>query len=467
MKARNYTNMAILVALLIFTAAGCGRDTGGLKPATAPTDPIVFDDDFGSTIDFQAFLNTKLDAVSMVTNEKYLGTTSLKITVPGPDDPSGWFAGGAFTAGAARDLSGYNALTFWAKANKSATLNIAGLGNDNTGTSKYEASLENIPLTTTWTKVIIPIPLSDKLTLEKGLFFFAEGYEGGMGYEMWFDEIMFEEIGTITNPRPVMESQSINTFIGATVNPSGTRTVFDVDGTDQTIGHLPGYFTFISSDETVAAIVDEAIRVVGGGNATITALLDTVPVDGEINLNAISAPTTAAPTPTVPAGDVKSLFSNVYTDVEMASWLADWSVEASVADFEIAGDDVKVYTYSSSGWAGIVWGAESARTIDATGMTHFHMDVWVPEGTTLFKVKLVDFGPDGVYTNGNIPYDISQRELSFSDPPLATGVWVGLEIDLEDFMWGPEGLVSREHLAQLVLSGTGTTAFVDNIYFHK
>ena len=61
----------------------------------------------------------------MDTAEHNTGTTSLKISVPGPGDPSGTFAGGAFTTDLSRELTGYNALTFWAKSSVATTLDVA------------------------------------------------------------------------------------------------------------------------------------------------------------------------------------------------------------------------------------------------------------------------------------------------------------------------------------------------------
>jgi hypothetical protein len=94
-------------------------------------------------------------------------------------------------------------------------------------------------------------------------------------------------------------------------------------------------------------------------------------------------------------------------------------------------------------------------------MTHFHMDVWVAEGI-YFKVKLIDFGADGVY--GGAP-DV-EHELTFfadSTPPFFAGSWVNLEIPMEDFV----RLTTREHLAQLIISGQNNTVFIDNVYWHK
>ena len=98
-------------------------------------------------------------------------------------------------------------------------------------------------------------------------------------------------------------------------------------------------------------------------------------------------------------------------------------------------------------------------------MDFFHIDIWAPPGTTQFKVKLVDFGEDGLF--GGAPD--SEKELTFTgatDPAFTGGEWVGLDIPLADFM-GASGLQSREHLAQLIISGADITAFIDNVYFYR
>jgi hypothetical protein len=446
---------AIRIALVALAAAGCGRDSDTLQPAPPNTDPIVFDDNYGAYATFQAFLGSKVDAVVIDTAEKHLGTASLRITVPGPGDPSGGYAGGAFTTDRSRQLSGYDALTFWAKASLAAELDVAGLGNDNTGTSKYEAKWAAIQLTTNWTKYVIPIPLPEKLESEGGLFFFAEGPEDGMGYQLWLDEIRFESLGTISNPRPSLVTKTVGTFVGATVNVDGAQTVFDVAGSDQTIEHSPGYFAFVSSNDTVATVAGGVIHVVGGGSAIITGKLGAVDVEGAVTVDATAPPATAPPAPAVPAADVISLFSNAYSSVTVDTWSADWDM-GDVADARLAGNDVKVYT--NLAFAGIEF---ASQTLDASAMTHFHLDVWVPAGT-MFKVKLVDFGADGVYGGG----DDREHELTFdasSTPPLTTGTWVGLEIPLPNFV----NLTTRAHLAQLILSGDTRTAYVDNVYFHE
>jgi len=175
--------------------------------------------------------------------------------------------------------------------------------------------------------------------------------------------------------------------------------------------------------------------------------------------SAPAEPTEPAPTPTVAEGDVISLFSNAYTDVTVDTWSAEWD-NADVSDVQVAGDDVK--KYSNLVFAGIEFTSE---TIDATDMTHFHMDIWTPDPTAepaVFKVQLVDFGADGAFGGG----DDVNHELTFSSsttPAIASETWVSLDIPLASFT----GLTTKEHLAQIVLVSDPNTVYVDNMYFYN
>jgi len=446
---------ALVAAALFALVSGCGHDTSDLGPATGNPDPVVFLDAYGDGVGYQAFLGSKVTAVTVDATTAHTGTSSLKVSIPWPEDPAGGYAGGAFTTVQARDPSGYNALTFWAKASRTATLNVAGLGNDNTGTSKYGASWVDIPLTTAWTKYTIPIPLPGKIRAERGMFFFAEAPEAGAGYTLWFDDILFETVDTIANPRPGFASRFVGAFTGASFPVQGTRTTFDVGGTNQIIEHAPAWFTYVSSNDTVATATEGIVHVFAPGRAEITGSLGTTPAVGVLTISAAALPPDGAPVPTVPAADVISLFSNTYVNRPVDKWSADWDL-ADVSDVKIAGNDTKAYT--NLVYAGIEFISEP---IDATAMTHFHLDVWA-QGGAIFRVKLVDFGADGVYGGG----DDREQSLAFNGgttPAFRSGAWSNLEIPLASFT----GLTTRAHLAQLIIESDASTVFVDNIYFHR
>lgn len=454
---RSTSTFPLVLLAVVTLLAGCSdRDLSELDLAPINDDPVVFDDGFGDGVDFQAFQGSQLDAVSIDASQVFAGTASLKITVPGPGSLNGTFAGGAFTCSDYRDFSSYDALVFQAKSSVPSTLNAAGLGNDNTGTSLYTVERSAIALTTDWQQVVIPIPDPSRLTLERGLFFFAEGHEGGVGFTLWFDEVRFARMGTILDPRPTMATRTIDTFVGATVTAEDTEVTFAVNGEDVTVAHSPHYFDYASSDPTVATTSGSVITAVGGGTALVSAMLDTVEVAGAITLNVLAPPATAAPTPAYPAADVVALFSEPYTPITVDTWRATWSMSGPVEDFVVAGNAVKAYT-------GLIYaGIEFVNDlVDATDLTHVRMDVWAPAGT-VFRLKLVDFGDDGIF--GGSPD--SQWELVFhgtSDPAFLPGQWSVLDVPLSRF-----SLTSRAHLAQIVISTPDArTVFVDNVLFHR
>ena len=462
MNAKRITRATVLVLLGALVVAGCGRDNL-TTPAVAPDDPVVFDETFGSAVDYQAFMGSKTDAVQMDNTTSYDGSTSLVVTVPGPGNTDGTFAGGAFTTVNRRNLSGYNALTFYAKSSMNSTLDIVGIANDNTGTSLYQSSISSVPLTTDWERVVIPIPNPAKLTSEGGLFWFAEGYENNQGFEMWFDEVIYETVTDISNPRPVMDTKTVSVLEGGQAEITGTQVTFAVGREDVVVDCFPACFDYVSSNQSVAIVEAGTIVAVGGGTANITAVLDTVAVEGEVTVEVIDSPDGPAPTPTHDENDVISLFSGPYDDVPVTTWRTEWSSPTvGLADFQVAGDETKLYTNSPFGF----WyaGIELTNVIDVEtpGMTRFHIDLWAPTGGS-FKVKLVDFGEDGLF--GGAPD--SEYELTFNagtTPPFVSGQWSQLDIPLSDFV----GLVSREHIAQIVISSSDVmSVIVDNVYFHK
>jgi hypothetical protein len=166
--------------------------------------------------------------------------------------------------------------------------------------------------------------------------------------------------------------------------------------------------------------------------------------------NPVTEPLTAAPTPTLPAANVISMFSNAYTNVPVDTWQTSWS-SGVLTNIQIQGNDTK--KYSNLDFVGI---ESTTSQINATNMLYFHVDAWTPN-MTLFRVKLVDFGANAAYGGG----DDVEHEKVFT-PTLTS--WNSYHIPLSDFT----GLITKGHIAQLIFSGQPVgagTLFVDNVYF--
>ncbi len=411
-------------------------------PAADPSQAI-FLDNYATGVTFVGFGGSTND-VSVDNTTFQAGTSSLKVVVPA----TGW-TGGALAAATNQNLSAYNAVSFWVKASGAKTLNVTGLGNNATPTGAvYQAEMLNVPVTTTWTKVIIPIPVPAKLNAEVGLFHFAEGSDEG-AYTIWFDNIQYEAIsgGVIGTPTAAMTTETINKAIGDAFTPNGLTSSFPVNGVAKTVIPKTAYFTYTSSTPAVATMSALGVgSALSGGTTNITAMLGAVAATGTLTVNvaAVPAPLVAAPTPTRPAASVISLFSNAYTDVAGTDWFPNWGQTTVVTDIQIAGNATK--KYSNLNYQGVQFGT----AINVTAMNYFHLDLWTPNCTS-FKVSLINIPP------------LTQTEQAVTLTPTLSG-WNSWDIPLSSY-----NTINKAGIGQLKLEGTpaGSVVYIDNMFFFK
>lgn len=452
----------ILGVSLLF-ALGCQRDLNDLEPATYSKNPDVFIDTFSSGLNYAAFGGSDVKAFDVDTQVKYSGTTSMKIAVPDYGSPEGAYAGGTFFTTVGRDLSDYNALTFWVKATQSANIDVLGFGND-LGENKYQVSLTGVAVNTNWKKIIIPIPDASKLKMERGMFFYSEGPENGKGYTFWIDEVKFEKIGSISYQSATIfngDDKTATSFVGVKNVVDGLTANFSMpNGTVQAVNVTPYYFNFISSNPSVATVDGVGnVNTIAAGNSTITATLGNNTAKGSLVINSNGA-YTHAPTPTQDASKVISLFSDKYTNTVVDYYNGYWAPYQTTqsSDFQVDGDHVLNYT--NFNFVGIQM---SSPTINISSMSHLHLDVYlpnaVPAGAT-FKIQVIDFGADGAY-GGN---DDKTGETTVTAPTLQAQKWVSLDIPVTAL----NGLTTKAHIGQVVFVGTNITNFyADNIYFYN
>jgi len=461
---RSYYSITAVIAFLLM-AVSCERKLDGLELATYPTTPEVFIDGFSSGLYYAAYGTSKVTAFNVDYSVKYKGTASMRFDVPDTTDPNGSYVGGVFGTNPGRDLSGYNVLTFWAKASQPAVLNEIGFGND-MGASKYKVTIPNLTVNSNWMKYYIPIPDPSVLTQENGMLFYSAVHQNGRGYTFWIDEVQFENMGTIAHKTAgIMNGQDViknNVETDEQFQITDLYASFNLPtGVDQKVSITASYFAFTSSNTAVATVDPTGmVKAVGAGSAVISAQMGDIAAKGSLTINCVGQsvkPTEPATPPTLPAANVISLFSNVYTNVPVDSWNTHWLYStAEDENVKINGDDA--IRYRNLNFVGIEF---TSQPIDATDMTNFHIDIWTPDPTSgkKFKVLLADFGADGVY-GGN---DDSNYEVTINSPPLATEKWVSINIPMSSFT----GLKSKSHLAQLVLSGDLPNLYIDNVYFNN
>ena len=176
--------------------------------------------------------------------------------------------------------------------------------------------------------------------------------------------------------------------------------------------------------------IDDLEQTSGGGNGN---------GDGG---NGTSGPTAAAPTPTAAAANVKSVFSNAYTNPAGVNYFPDWGQSTAYEMVSINGNNT--IKYSNLNYQGI----EIGENVDATAFESVRIDVWSGDYTSLPFFLISGSGERGVTLN------------------LTPNQWNSINIPLSEFT--SQGL-SVNDVFQFkfdVQPNTGGTIYIDNLYFY-
>lgn len=150
------------------------------------------------------------------------------------------------------------------------------------------------------------------------------------------------------------------------------------------------------------------------------------------------APLPAAPTPTVSADEVISIFSDAYTNVAGTNFYPGWGQTTFAAASTLGGNAVIKYTLFN------YQGIELGSHVDASAMNKLHVDI-LPVTET--SIKLTPISPS--------------KELSTSLGTLLPNVWNSIDIPLSTYT----GVVTSDIFQFKFDGGTGGTFYMDNLYF--
>ena len=205
---------------------------------------------------------------------------------------------------------------------------------------------------TNWKKFFIPIPDPSVLTEEQGLLYFSEAPENGRGYTFWLDEIQFENLGTIALVAPQIfngEDRAITAETGDKPAIEGISALFNLPtGSNVTVSASPAYFTFASSNTSVASVSAAGeVSVMDAGQATITGALNGQPATGSLNITSTGDPVLPlepAPTPEQSQADVTSIYSDSYTDITVDFYNGFWDFSTTTdSRVEVSGNEIIRY----------------------------------------------------------------------------------------------------------------------------
>ena len=475
----NYLRNSFLLLVIALVNLNCERDLSdeATEATFAKTAEVFTDTPVGMGSNFyfpygpdaNNPVGSKFTAWSVDENVSYKGNASMRFDVPNATDSQGNYAGGILRVdGAGRDLSDFDALTFWAKSSQGVTIGEIGFGED-FYPNKYITTMTNISLGTAWTKYIIPIPNASKLVQEKGMFRYSAGTQGtnGFGYTFWIDELKFEKLGTILPLQAsIMNGANVtrSTFVGVTSSITGAIATFNMpNGINQSVNISPAFLNFTSSNPSVATVSDiGVVTPIAAGTATITATFNGQAALGSLIINCTGTYVNA-PIPTLIPAKVISIFTDKYTNVPVNYYNGYWQPWQTTLsnNFSVLGDNVLNYT--NFNFVGIEF---SSPTVNATSMTHIHLDAFIPGAIApgrQLRVIVVDFGANGVFGGG----DDTRHSTTFSattTTPVVSQNWISIEIPFSAM----PGLLSKSNLAQIILEGgDNSILYVDNVYFHN
>lgn len=159
----------------------------------------------------------------------------------------------------------------------------------------------------------------------------------------------------------------------------------------------------------------------------------------------LTAPIAPAPTPSVSASDVISIYSDAYTDINDVNLNPGWGQNTVVTPSTVSGDNI--LEIAGLNYQGIDFAGNAQ---DVSGMTHVHLDVWAAEDA---EVNFFLISPGPLET---------ASALTFTP-----GEWQSIDISLDEF----SSVVDLSEVIQFKFDDNGSGAapsfFVDNMYFYR
>ena len=280
------------------------------------------------------------------------------------------------------------------------------------------------------------------------------------GRTLYLDNVYFYRPAT-AGPSPTFSPWTLADV------PAGTTSV----AITPVMSNSPGAITYTSSNSSVATITgNDTFQITGVGVTTITASQAASPpylAGSTTTTLTVAAPIPAAPTPPArPAADVKSIFSDAYTNVATLGYGGDdnsynttWC-SGSTSLVTLGGNPANKVVNLNPGCEGVAF--QSGR-FDASSFTNFHMDIYTetPTMDKAFTVKFSNWSGGTAETNAFI-YSFTNANFLPSTNP---GTWISFDIPLSSF--NETNGSNKTDFVQFIIASDLGTVYYDNLYLHK
>jgi hypothetical protein len=285
------------------------------------------------------------------------------------------------------------------------------------------------------------------------------------------DEMRFERLGTLGQPRPAIlggQDQTGQANVDTSVPVIGlTQTFNTASGQDVTVTATPAYFDFETSNPFVASVDEYGLVTVDGpgeidpetgqvdNTAIITASIGGVQASGSLMISAVDI-------------DVISIFSDVFANVPVDNYNGFYidGFQSTLGGAIVEGVN-NIIDYTLMNFVAIeFYGREGSgiQPVDASEMTQLHIDIRVNE-----TIEPEDFFRIEIFNNFTAGNEVA-GSYTVSGSELLSNEWVEFDIPLSSFA----GLTSQDALGAFIFvtegtnpdaSGTITDVSLDNIYF--
>jgi len=274
-------------------------------------------------------------------------------------------------------------------------------------------------------------------------------FVGTGGKSIYIDNLYFYDNTTtvdtsvptaFTATKGVVTSTSVELLLNATDNSGAVN--FEITYGTTTI-EVNGGISGVQKTYNVIGLngsTDYSFSIVAKDLAGNTSANSPIVVNAT-TLSALPVPTTPAPTPTMIASKVMSVYSDAYSPIMPAiNYFPNWGQTTIVTTFNVGTD--ATMKYENLNYQGIDLGG----TIDVSTMTKVHIDVFTPNETS------ITFQP--ISTPSGVAVALT---------PLTLDTWNSYDIPLSSFT----GLNKAGVFQVMFNNGTGKISYIDNIYFYN
>ena len=329
---------------------------------------------------------------------------------------------------------------------------------DNSGNGPGEV-LVTVPVTPgSWNSVDLPIEDFGGMTWQSVVQlkfdgqFNSDGSANTAPFDIYLDNIFFWKNAASPASDATLSDLQVDGETISGFDPAVQNYTFDLAAGTTTVPQITDATT---TNANATTTITQATGI--PGDATVEVVSENGSNERIYTVSFVaSIPTEAAPTqPLRDAADVISIFSNAYDDITVDTFSADFD-DSSIEDVMIAGNPTKLIDFNN--FIGIDF---QSNKQDASEMTHFHMDFWTKSEDLVGKVFNSKFSQWG-----GTAAEVSAFELNINDgttPAIESGTWVTIDVPISSFT----GDVTRDDIAQFLITSNLDKVYVDNIYLYR